>query len=78
MPLVLLPSIAILKSTFVNVPYGTMTNHDAEEHRIEPGEGAAETSNQASRESKKHHNYSEFCVPCRTTNRPRYYPQSAS
>lgn len=54
MLLIFLPSIAIVLPAFRNVPNGAVTDHDAEERRIEPGEGAVKTGNQSPREGEKH------------------------
>lgn len=45
--LVLLPRIAILLPTPLDVPHGAVRDHAAEEDGVEPGEGAAEPRDQA-------------------------------
>jgi hypothetical protein len=41
-------------SALVDIPDGTVYNHNAEEDRVEPRERALKSSNQAPRDSEEH------------------------
>ena len=41
-------------SALVDIPDGTVYNHDAEENRIEPGEGAVKAGDQGPRDGEEH------------------------